>query len=323
LYEGTNDLEAASTRAEAYAATESVLTDVFPESVFRVTVEAEVVVEHGAPATSVDQPATTIEVGEQGWIEFDGSLQQHERSTIELFATYLNTTLDRIEREERLQEERDILAFVNRTLRHDLVGDLSLVRARLNIIDRNDAIADDSDPEHLGVALSRIEEMNEYIDRMGTYLKSVLDDCHELTAMELEPLIKEHVASFRESHPQAELRCEQLPTVTVEADELLHRVIVNLLRNGLEHNESPTPRITVEGERDGDTVQVRVADNGSGIADSRREAVFEQGERGTESDGSGFGLYLVKDVVENYGGTVRISDNEPRGSVFELDLPIA
>jgi signal transduction histidine kinase len=48
--------------------------------------------------------------------------------------------------------------------------------------------------------------------------------------------------------------------------------------------------------------------------------VFERGEKGLDSDGTGLGLYLVDELVSRYGGEVRTSENEPRGTVFSIEL---
>jgi signal transduction histidine kinase len=67
---------------------------------------------------------------------------------------------------------------------------------------------------------------------------------------------------------------------------------------------------------------VRVADDGPGVPDELKDAVFRRDETGmTETAvGSGFGLFFVDQMMDRYGGSVRIEDNEPRGAVFVLEL---
>jgi signal transduction histidine kinase len=62
-----------------------------------------------------------------------------------------------------------------------------------------------------------------------------------------------------------------------------------------------------------------VADDGPGIPDGKKEEVLMP----TESGDGGLGLYLTRTVVEGYGGSVDIEDNEPRGAVVMLHLPRA
>jgi signal transduction histidine kinase len=103
---------------------------------------------------------------------------------------------------------------------------------------------------------------------------------------------------------------------------MLGSVFKNLLTNAIVHNDDPVREVTVSAAVDDDTVSVRIADNGPGIPDDRKEAIFEDGEKGLESAGTGLGLYLVETLVDRYGGGVRVEDNDPEGSVFVVDLPV-
>lgn len=326
LYEAVNRLASATTRAEAYEILEDTIASVVPDTPFRVVVDGEAVIEHGWEANAADpsRDAETVSIGERGTIELlSGTLESHERSTLELFASYVDETIQRVEREERLRDERNLLEFVNRTLRHDLIGDISLVEARLGMIDRNVDFEDDSHADHLAVALERTQEMEEFVQTMRTYMRSVLNDDHDLQTVALGPVVDEQIEAIEETDPRVEVERGQIPEVSVRADDLFHRVLANLFENAVEHNSSSTPQIWIDGERDDEVVRLRVADNGPGISESRRESIFAQEERGTDSDGTGFGLYLVKDIVEGYGGSVSVHENDPRGAVFELELPIA
>jgi len=60
---------------------------------------------------------------------------------------------------------------------------------------------------------------------------------------------------------------------------------------------------------------ITVADNGPGIPEADRESVFTEGKTLPGSDGTGFGLYLVDTLIEQYGGRVTISDAETLGEL--------
>jgi signal transduction histidine kinase len=116
---------------------------------------------------------------------------------------------------------------------------------------------------------------------------------------------------------------------------MLAAVFGNLLGNAVQHNDADDPVVRVSATENDDTVTVRVADNGPGIPDDRKESVFH---RGNSTSGGGFGLFFVRTMVEEYGGSIRIEDraeqssagsrtqsddNQPRGTVFIVDLPRA
>jgi len=68
-------------------------------------------------------------------------------------------------------------------------------------------------------------------------------------------------------------------------------------------------------------VQVRIADQGPGIADADRERVFEPFVRGSESSGTGLGLSIARAIVEAHGGTIRLGDAPGGGLAVVIELP--
>ncbi|ESP89966.1 signal-transducing histidine kinase [Candidatus Halobonum tyrrellensis G22] len=104
------------------------------------------------------------------------------------------------------------------------------------------------------------------------------------------------------------------------ANGMLGSVFRNLLNNAVQHNDADDPLVVVDVGLDGDRVTVRVADNGPGVPDDRKMEVFGKNEKGIDSSGTGVGLYLVHTLVSEYGGSVRIEDNDPRGAVFVVRL---
>lgn len=115
-------------------------------------------------------------------------------------------------------------------------------------------------------------------------------------------------------------------TVLADPDQL-HRVLVNLMRNARQAIEAdparPSPkgsvRVTASAD-DGDCV-IRVADDGPGIPPRISERLFEAFVSGRASGGTGLGLTISRELAENGGGTLRLAETGPSGTVFELRLP--
>lgn len=117
-----------------------------------------------------------------------------------------------------------------------------------------------------------------------------------------------------------EIIVEEIPSEPVLANNLLGSIFRNLLQNAIQHNDKDVARVTVSGEDRAETVVIRVADNGPGISEALRDRIFEQGQKWLDSSGTGIGLFLVRKLVEEFEGDISVWDNEPEGTVFEVEL---
>jgi signal transduction histidine kinase len=119
------------------------------------------------------------------------------------------------------------------------------------------------------------------------------------------------------------------PPVKVRADpEVLARALDNLVNNAILYVDGP-PRVTLRVGRNGTMGTIEVQDNGRGVPDAEREAIFGRFVRGRQAQaggprGSGLGLYISRAFAERMGGTLRLTETGPgKGSTFVLSLPLA
>ncbi|WP_096787392.1 ATP-binding protein [Rhodobacter sp. CZR27] len=113
--------------------------------------------------------------------------------------------------------------------------------------------------------------------------------------------------------------------VTVQGDrDLLAQAIANLVENAFRHCPPPA-RIALAVRREGAEAVLTVTDNGPGIPEAERAAVFRRFyrlERSRNTEGSGLGLSLVAAVLRLHGGRVELADAEP-GLRVTLHLPVS
>ena len=115
----------------------------------------------------------------------------------------------------------------------------------------------------------------------------------------------------------------------VMANDLLEDVFSNIVGNAIKHSCDPVTiniRLDRIGEGSDSKCRISIEDNGPGIPDSIKEKLFMRFQNvGVSPDGSGLGLYLVKALVEDFKGTIRVEDRVPgdhsRGSRFVIELP--
>ncbi|WP_313692413.1 PAS domain-containing sensor histidine kinase [Halorarum halobium] len=221
--------------------------------------------------------------------------------------------------QKRREQELELL---NRIVRHDIRNDMAVVLGWAELLEDH---VDDEGRDYLQNILASGEHVVELTEVAREYVETVVSD--EAPTVEPVPLgsVLETELSLREeSFPEAEFVLETPPPdVEVAANSMLSSVFRNLLNNAVQHNDADTPHIEVSCEVRDDEVEVRIADNGSGISDDHKDTVFGKGQRGLGSPGTGIGLYLVDTLVTEYGGEIWAEDNEPMGAVFVVQLPLA
>ncbi len=113
-----------------------------------------------------------------------------------------------------------------------------------------------------------------------------------------------------------------LPPVSVDPEQI-RRVVQNVVDNAIEAMDR-TGEIAVETEHDAGHSLVRlvIADHGPGIPASEREKLFLP-YYSTKRRGSGLGLAIVRRIVAEHGGSIELSDNQPTGTRFAIELPCA
>jgi PAS domain S-box-containing protein len=222
--------------------------------------------------------------------------------------------------ERRLEGQRDNLEILNQVVRHDIRNDLQVVVGYATILRE---FVDGEGQDHVERVVSSGRDAIETTKTAGDVAKVMLSATAETKPVGIRYVITDRIDEVDAAYTDAILTTEgTIPDVSVLADDMLGSVFKNLLTNAIVHNDGPVREVTVSAAVADGTVAVRVADNGPGIPDDRKDAIFEDGEKGLDSEGTGLGLYLVETLVDRYGGDVRVEDNEPEGSVFVVELPV-
>ena len=102
----------------------------------------------------------------------------------------------------------------------------------------------------------------------------------------------------------------------------MERVFHNLLLNACEAVSKKGGRIELNLRQDNNGFELRVRDNGSGIAPEVRDQIFQPFVSFGKENGTGMGLTVVQKIVQDHGGDVMVERSSPEGTVFRLILPI-
>ncbi|WP_136716500.1 sensor histidine kinase [Halorientalis salina] len=223
------------------------------------------------------------------------------------------------ERKQELEAKTRKLELLNRIVRHDIRNDMSVVLGYAPSI--AEEIEDETARERFDSLVTHGEHVVELTEIIRDLMQTMLDDDETVKPIQLAPVLGRELDSIRGMDGAVTVHSPaELPTVTVQADEMLGTVFRNLLTNAVRHTDTECPAVTISVTEHEDDVVVDVADDGPGVPDEHKERVFGRGEKGLESPGTGVGLYLVDTLVESYGGDVWVADNTPRGAVFSVRL---
>jgi len=125
--------------------------------------------------------------------------------------------------------------------------------------------------------------------------------------------------------PAEGIRVDVEAGIAVLADARhLQQILTNLLSNARKYGDGQV-RVQV-GRLDRAQVEICVADGGEGVPDDFVPHLFERFSRAQSGvaptrSGTGLGLYIVRELVEANGGTIRFEPNRPSGSRFVVELP--
>jgi signal transduction histidine kinase len=226
---------------------------------------------------------------------------------------------------EETRRTRDDLQLINRVLRHDIKNSIMVIDSRADFLCEDleaadtDAI-DDRATEFLETIIAQSGEIEREVERTGAVIETITDEEPDLQTTDLGAALQAQVSTLRDSFDATvELTgvgdAEGGPYVL--ANEVLSDVFGNVLTNAVSHHDGDHPTVEVSVHVEGGIVTVRIADDGPGVPDDRKERIFH---RGASSGKGGFGLFFVDRMMEQYGGNVHVEDADLGGAAFVFEF---
>jgi len=252
--------------------------------------------------------------------------------------------MERHRQERRLKRQNERLERFASIVSHDLRNPLNVAQGRLSH-EMGRREGNDVSTEHVEEAVDAIDRMEELVDDLLTLARDgrAVDEFETIDLASHLRSAWENVAA-----PASELHVDVSGTAAADPGRLT-QLFENLFRNSVEHGSTgsrtesddsvehgSTGNRTESGDNvehgaasgrptsDGVTITVGrvgdglyVADDGPGIPEDERDDVFEAGYS-TNADGTGFGLEIVREIVDAHGWTVEVTESEAGGARFEI-----
>lgn len=235
-------------------------------------------------------------------------------------AYFLHQSLNK---EAKLQEQKKNFLL---SVTHELKSPLASIKILLQTIQKRD-LTKAQILNFIDKSLLDVERLDDMVENM--LLASKIDNrsyTFPKAKFNMSVLVDSIVNRLQISKcdcNQQIINAEIEPKIEITGDKFaLTSVVTNLVENAVKYS-SPCETVNVKlFEKDG-KVYFQVADHGIGIADSEKPRIFDKFYRVGSEDtrntkGTGLGLYIVKEVLDKHQASIKVKDNRPAGSVFEV-----
>lgn len=223
------------------------------------------------------------------------------------------------------EQQRNFLLSITHELKSPLAG----IRLILETFQRRRELKPELQQKLSTNALAETDRLTALVNDL--LLSAKLENTYQLNqeTIDLGAIVQDAADRVAMKYKTANLHVdieEDLPTISGDRPGIIS-VVVNLLENAAKYSQ-PDPVIETSLQRGGSQELVwTVADNGVGIPDREKRRVWTKFYRVGNEDtrktkGTGLGLFIVKEMVRRHHGHIEVEDNQPRGTVFKVYLPV-
>jgi two-component system sensor histidine kinase PilS (NtrC family) len=230
------------------------------------------------------------------------------------------TEVRRLERQARLQNRLAAVGEMAAGIAHEIRNPLASMSGSIQVLRQELSLSDDQ-AQLMDIVVRESDRLNDTIRSFLTYARPQRFDVRRL---DVSAVVKDVALLLKNSDvaagrniiartPSGEVWCEA-------DDTQIRQVLWNLATNGLRAIQtSGTLTLSAASEPDG-TVLVTVADNGRGMTADEMDSLF-QPFASSFAGGTGLGLAIVHRIVQEYGGTIRVTSDVGKGTTFTVALP--
>lgn len=228
-----------------------------------------------------------------------------------------------IKKERKLHDQKKNFLL---SVTHELKSPLASIKLLLQTIQKRDLTRQQTQ-DFIGKALLDIERLDDMVENM--LLASKIDNrsyTFPKAEFNLSVLVDNIVNRLQLNKCDINeqlINAEIEPKIEIRGDKFaLTSVVTNLIENAIKYS-GPCEVVDVKLYSKNGLIHLEVADHGIGIADNEKSRIFDKFYRVGSEDtrntkGTGLGLYIVKEVLEKHEASIRVKDNAPTGSIFEV-----
>jgi len=245
-----------------------------------------------------------------------------ENKTIGIFGVYVDITDQKKIEEELKIRNAELDNFVYK-VSHDLRAPLSSVLGLVNLAQMPGN--DDSLSEYVKIIGDKVGQLDHFISDVLSHSKNLKMDV-KTGVIDFDLIIRKTFQdlNYMRGAERVDLDLQITGSVFSSDPWRIGEIFRNLISNAIKYqkNREEFCRISIRVAITNEAATIEFKDNGIGISQENLDRIFEMFYRASEqSEGSGLGLYIVKNAVEKLGGTLTVSSKPGVGTTFNLALP--
>jgi len=245
------------------------------------------------------------------------TLRDDERKTLGVMVFIEDIT--QIQKVQRMEAWREVARRIAHEIKNPLTPiQLSAERLRKRyskLLEGNGAILD----KCTSTIIQQVDELKNLVNEFSHFARL---PSAQLITNDLNEIVQEALFLFKEGHNDIQFQSCYGDIPPLELDrEQIKRVIINLLDNAVAAVAGNGEiKIATSHDRSRGVVYLEVADNGYGVATEVRARIFEP-YFSTKKNGTGLGLTIVSQIIEDHRAYIRVRPNDPQGTKFTVEFP--
>ena len=230
-------------------------------------------------------------------------------------------TRSRMAEREAIENNKTVIA----TLSHDIKTPITSIRAYVEGLEENLDTSEERRSRYLEVIMRKCDEVTALTNDLFLHSLSDLNMLRmQPEKFELVPFLKQSISEIAAEHEDVLFRKPDISPVINADKKRINQIVENLINNSRKYAKT---NITVSLTQLDDTVSIHFRDKGPGIPDEDMPFITEKFYRGKnvgDENGSGLGLYIVKYIAEQSGGSLELINHTSGEEGFEavVNLPI-
>jgi two-component system nitrogen regulation sensor histidine kinase NtrY len=230
--------------------------------------------------------------------------------------------LTQLEKAQRIAAWREVA----RRIAHEVKNPLTPIQLSAQRLRKRYLHTLESDKEVFDLCtqtiINQVEELKRLVSEFSSFARMPVV---QKSRNDLFKMVREILVFYEESHGYITFhyRTEQdIPPFEFDLKQM-KRVLINLLENSIAVlPDDGIIEISLSCDKEKQVVYMKVQDNGSGVADDDKPRLFEP-YFSTKKSGTGLGLAIANTIVTDHNGRIMVTDNEPTGTVFTVELPMS